>query len=176
MARRSASAPSTDRQTPGRRANGRLVWFTILLIGLTIASLPSMMIIAIGMSPTLVAAVIDRSPKRFALFAVGGMNLSGVFPYLLDLWLGPHTLDHALELLANPFVLLAMFGSAMGGWALYFAVPPIVTGILTAITQRRIAVLRGTQKGLIEEWGEGVANPLEELDGERPPSRPAAPR
>ena len=64
-----------------------IVWGLFILVLLLMAALPTVMVIAFGMLPGMVAFIVDRSKERSATFCVGGMNLCGVFPYLLELWM-----------------------------------------------------------------------------------------
>ncbi|MDP6885190.1 MAG: hypothetical protein QF830_13745 [Rhodospirillales bacterium] len=117
------------------------------------------------MLPTVVAFIVDRTRQKYAVFCVGGMNFSGVFPYLLDLWAGEHTAAAAMEILTNVFSLLLMYSAAGFGWAIFIAVPPVVGAFLTVMAQRRVSQLRRDQKELIEEWGEDVAVSDDDLVG-----------
>ncbi|MBL6945739.1 MAG: hypothetical protein ISR47_03790 [Rhodospirillales bacterium] len=113
--------------------------------------------LGIGMPPTLVAWMIDRTYQKSATYCVAGLNFCGLFPYLLDLWLGLHSVDSAFSMMSDVFTLLAIYGSAAFGWMMFIAIPPVVATFLTVIAQRRVAQLRTLQRDIISEWGEGVA-------------------
>ena len=113
--------------------------------------------LGIGMPPTLVAWMIDRTYQKSATYCVAGLNFCGLFPYLLDLWLGLHSADSAFSMMSDVFTLLAIYGSAAFGWMMFIAIPPVVATFLTVIAQRRVAQLRTLQRNIINEWGEGVA-------------------
>lgn len=153
----------TQRPQPAPRAAGSaarrsnlLLWSGIILVGLITVSLPTVMVIGIGMLPTFVAWICDRSEEKFATFCVGGLNFSGVFPYVMELWTGEHSMRAATELLTNVFSLLVMFGSAGLGWMLFAAVPPVIATFLKVLSERRLAMLRAEQRKLVDEWGEEV--------------------
>jgi len=114
-------------------------------------------LLLLGLSPTIVAFMIDRSPRKYSAFCVGGMNIAGVFPSFLNLWSGNNSIRGAMEILTNPFDVTIMFAGAAFGWLLYVAIPPVIKSLLTVVAQHRIAVLRGEQKELIKDWGEGIA-------------------
>ena len=116
------------------------------------------------MLPTLVALIVDRTSQKYAVFCVGGMNFSGVFPFLLDLWSGEHTVGSAMEILTDPFSLFLMYGAAGFGWMIFIAVPPTVGAFLTVMAQHRVIQLRRDQEELIEEWGEDIAVSEDDLD------------
>ena len=85
------------------------------------------------------------------------MNFCGLFPYLMDLWMGAHTLKAAGAMVTDVFTLLVVYGAAAFGWIIYITIPPVVSTFLTVMAQRRVAQLRTLQRQIIEEWGEGVA-------------------
>ena len=151
------SEPADPSKTTGKTASYAPVWIALTLVGVLIISLPSVILLFFGMLPTVVALIVDRTRQKYAVFCVGGMNFSGIFPYLLDLWAGEHTAGSAMEILTDVFSLLLMYGAAGFGWMIFIAVPPVVGAFLTVMAQRRVSQLRRDQKELIEEWGEDVA-------------------
>jgi hypothetical protein len=119
-------------------------------------SLPTILVMFVGLLPTIVAAVVERSDNRYAWICVGGLNFSGLAPWLFTLWFGHHTLGFALEQVTNVTMLLVAYGAAAAGSALYLALPPVVAAIMGATSQRRAVGLHATQRKLVESWGEGV--------------------
>jgi len=160
-----AKAPATG----GSQKAGKPVLLLLVVVLFAIVSLPTVMIVGAGMLPTLVAYLVDRQRPRYAVICVGGLNIAGVFPHLLPIWFGVHTTKAAEAVLTDVFVLVSMYGAALFGWMLDFAVPPLVGAVLSVMAQRRVALLRLSQKALIEEWGESVANPA---DAKKAPSAP----
>ena len=172
-------ANEADNQAPppGKKMPMAPIWIGLTFVGVVIISLPTVLLVFFGMMPTLVAAIIDRSPQRYSTFCVGGMNLSGVFPYLLDLWAGAADIAAASEIFTNVFALMLMYSAAGFGWMIYLALPPVVVSLLQVMAQRRAAQCRELQNDLIEEWGEDVAHPEEEMGvvASRPGTRAEAP-
>lgn len=125
--------------------------------GLAIFTLPTVMILGIGMLPTLGAMLADRRKERYATLCVGCMNFMGVLPYLIQLWTENHSYEHAFQLIGQPFTWLVMYGAAALGWAIFFVAPGIVGMFIAVRTERRIQALRRRQRELVEEWGPGVA-------------------
>lgn len=147
-------APSDKR---GARTNWTALWIFVLIVGMIWISLPSVLMIVVGMPPTFVAWIIDRSHQKSATYCVAGMNFCGLFPYLMDLWLGTHSLQSATAIVTNVFSLLVIYGAAAFGWLIYITIPPVVSTFLTVMAQRRVAQLRTLQRQIIEEWGDSVA-------------------
>jgi hypothetical protein len=139
-----------------RASMKQLLWvLTFALV--VIVSLGSVMLLFIGMLPTLVAFLVDRTPKRYSTFCVGGLNFSGVFPSLLDLWTGTNEVSAAIDIMIDPFRLTVMYGAAAFGWMLFMVVPPVVGAFLAVSAQRKVAQLRTAQRELIAEWGPEIA-------------------
>jgi len=126
--------------------------FALLLI----VALPTVMLVAFGMLPGLVAMIIDRTEERSATFCVGGLNFCGVFPYLMDLWFGDHSLGQAIGQLTDVFALAVMYGGACMGWMLYLSLPPVIASFIQVMSERRLQQLRKTQRDILDEWGDEV--------------------
>ncbi|MCR9072632.1 MAG: hypothetical protein NXI18_13015 [Alphaproteobacteria bacterium] len=129
----------------------------VLVAGGAVMFLPSMMLLVVGMTPTLAAMLTDRRPEKYATLCVGCMNFTGVLPYMIELWTQDHSYDHAFTIIANPFTWLVMFGAAAIGWAIYFVAPGIVGMFIAMRADQRVQRLRRRQRDLVEEWGPGVA-------------------
>ena len=129
-----------------------------ILVAATMFVFPQVFILLIvGLSPSVAAFLIDRSPRKYATFCVSGMNIAGVFPAFLNLLNGDNSISGVKNILTNPFEMTIMFAAAALGWLIYFAVPPVIKSLLTVIAQHRIGILRGEQRKLIKDWGEGIA-------------------
>lgn len=135
-----------------------------------LVSMSSVVLLCLAMLPTLAAFIIDKTPQKYFGFCVGGMNLSGTFPSLMDLWAGVHDVDQAMDILSNVFSLAIIYGAAAFGWMVYIIVPPVVAAFLTMIAKRRAQQLRSVQSQLVEEWGEVLAR----SSGDRATTTPGA--
>jgi hypothetical protein len=128
----------------------------LLLLGACIWVLPTVLLLTIGMAPTIAAFFTDRRREKYAAFCVGAMNLLGVLPVALGMWTREHTMESAMRSIANVFNLFLMYGTAAIGWGLYSVTPAIVAFVLRLQIERRITKMQGYQQELIDEWGEGV--------------------
>lgn len=133
------------------------LWLTLGLVGLLWLALPSVILVVVGMLPSLAAIIVDRSKQRYLTFSVGAMNFCGLFPQLLKLWTGMNTVDSAVALLTDVFSLFTMYGAAALGWLIFLGVPPVVSAFMSVMAQRRITMRRELQQELVERWGEEVA-------------------
>ena len=152
------------------KTNWKALWIFALFVGLIWLSPATILMIVVGMPPTVVAWIIDRSHQKSATYCVAGMNFCGLFPYIMDLWTGTHSLKAAAAIVTDVFALLVIYGAAAFGWLIFVAVPPVVGTFLTVMSQRRVAQLRTLQRKIIEEWGESVARAaMGDDDGEESP-------
>ena len=154
MARQAVRQAAATRQ-PGRGAKAG--WLFIVFLLLLIFSLPTVLLLLFGMLPDIVAYIIDPSKHKTSTICVGAMNFAGVFPYLLGLWTGIHSIDVALGILTDVFALMVMYSAATAGWMVFVAVPPVVGVLLNVMDGRRIEALRARQKRTLKEWGKDVA-------------------
>ncbi|MBI1778812.1 MAG: hypothetical protein HYR63_26020 [Proteobacteria bacterium] len=129
----------------------------MLLLGFGVFVLPTMVVLAVGMMPTMAAYVTDRRREKYAAFCVGAANLCGVLPFALALWTVDHSFDHALKQIGDPLSWFVMYGAAAFGWAIYYVTPGIIALFLQVQIQSRIDKLKQYQADLIEEWGQGIA-------------------
>ncbi|NQW10619.1 MAG: hypothetical protein HQ481_12155 [Alphaproteobacteria bacterium] len=125
--------------------------------GVAVFTLPTVMLLGVGMLPTLVAMLTDRRKEKYATLCVGCMNFTGVLPFMIVLWSEDHSYEKAFSLIADPFTWLVMFGAAALGWAIFFVAPGIVGMFIGMRAEQRIQRLRHRQRELVEEWGPGVA-------------------
>ena len=156
-----AKKPKNEPQAPAAKVAKAgsmqpLLW--VIFISFVMFLFPqSVILLFIGLLPTLVAFIIDKAPKKYSTFCVGAMNITGVFFSMLKLWAGNNTISHAIEIITNVFDLIIMYAAASFGWLLYIAIPPVVNALLAVVAQHRITLLRSRQRELIQEWGKDIA-------------------
>ena len=150
------AAPPAKSKGKGGGSNRLLIIIT--LMALVPFSLPTMMVLLVGLLPTLGAALSERGKARYAWICVGGVNFAGLSPWLFKLWFGHHTLEYAFSQITGVTMLLAAYGASAVGWLLYISMPPIV-GVFSGInSKRRMTVLVDSQKKLIDQWGAEVTS------------------
>lgn len=88
----------------------------IIMSGLV--AIPTAMIFLIGMLPTIVAFLIDKTNQKTKARTVGFSNLVGVFIVVMDLWKTEHTIDYAFAILLDPYNWLYMYMAAAIGWGI----------------------------------------------------------
>ncbi|UUX49053.1 hypothetical protein NUH88_16810 [Nisaea acidiphila] len=130
--------------------------------GLMLFTLPTVLVLGIGMMPTFAAMAIDRRREKYTTLCVGCMNFVGVLPFVAQLWSEGHSYERAFAIMADPFAWLTMLGAAGLGWCIYLIAPGIVSMGIAMRIEQRIGRLRKRQRELVEEWGPGVAGALDE--------------
>jgi Na+/proline symporter len=140
----------------------------VIILAVTAAAalftLPTVLVLMVGMLPTLAAMLTDRRRERYTTLCVGCMNFVGVMPFVAELWTKDHSFDKAFKIMLDPFAWLSMLGAAGIGWCIYFVAPSIVAMYMAARIEQRIASLRRRQRELVEEWGPGVAGSSSEAE------------
>lgn len=151
-----ASSNSQNQAELRRRGRSSLTWILLTFTFMVVLAGPTVVVLFLGMVPTLVAYIIDRTKGRSNTVCVGSVNFIGVFPFIIELWLDFNTFDNAFLIVGDFFNLLVMYSSAAFGWFLFLTAPSIISSFVIVLQQRKIAQLRGEQKDLIDEWGAEV--------------------
>lgn len=149
-----AKKPKPQKKKSG--AANRL-FILLMLAALVPFSLPTLLVLVVGMMPMLGAVLMERGPHRYAWICVGGLNFAGLAPWLFQLWFGNHTMAYAIDSLTGITMLLVAYGAAAAGWALYMGVPPVVHAIMKMTSVHRVDKLNSLQKQLADQWGENVS-------------------
>jgi hypothetical protein len=135
------------------------VRFAVFMIFVTaLVFLPTTIVIAICMAPTLVAAIVDNHARKTAWLTVGAMNFAGTVPGVFNLWDMGHTVPAAFQLVAQPLIIMFSFGGAAVGWMIYYNLTPIVAMIILRKNEVRLKDIEKRQKELVKQWGGEVAS------------------
>ena len=139
-----------------RNKTAKPLFMAIGAVGLLLLALPTTMVLAIGMAPTLGAFFADKTPGRYLTKCVAGMNFAGVIPSLYHLWITGHNLKTANDIVTDLYTWLLMYCAGGMGWLLFLGLPGAVAIFRSLNATRRIYVLREQQKLLINEWGDCI--------------------
>ncbi|AZL16233.1 hypothetical protein [Rickettsiales endosymbiont of Stachyamoeba lipophora] len=113
----------------------------------------SFLFFLVGMLPTIVACMIDRRLSRAASNTIGAFNLTGVFPYLLDLWnSGDAASNKARDLLGDVHIWLIIYSSAALGLLLIWGLPTLMGNFFVFRSKKKIEYYREEQMELYHEW------------------------
>ena len=157
---RSAAKPKPKgKAKPARRGGSEAVGLVVLsgaVLFLSVVALPVCVLLVVGMTPSIVAYIVDQTPRRTLTLTVAPLNLAGTAPYCMQLWFGVDTMHALGSFIGDVWVWLVMYLAAAFGWLLYFGMPVIVHFLLERSIDRRKARLVQIQKKLRAEWGEEV--------------------
>ena len=142
--------------------SGKLVMTGLLMLPVVVVLLPSCIVLAVNMAPTIVAYVVDKSREKYLAITVGLLNICGTLPALAGLWQQGQSYDAALDIAASPFHWLMAYGAAAIGWAIYLGLPPILGHYYGITSQARLHNHQRKQQILVEGWGEEVRGEISE--------------
>jgi len=134
------------------------VLILILLFPFAALLLPTTLVFATFMGPTIVAYITDRSREKHLALTVGMLNFAGTLPSLIDLWSRGQSHPAAMDLISDVFAWAVAYGAAGMGLLIFGFMPSMVGIYFRMTTQTRIMGLRNRQKVLITEWGRAVAD------------------
>ena len=139
----------------------RIFLYLIIAIPIGLLMIPTVIVLAVALVPTLVAFIVERGKGYYGGMTVGALNISGTAPYLADLWFKGHTVPAAVGIITNVFAWMMFYGAALFGWAIYSTTPSLVSTFMTMTAGRRITGLRETQRELVQKWGPDVESVYE---------------
>jgi len=119
------------------------------------------MVLATGLTPTVVAFFFETGRGRSVVGSMAALNIAGVAPVISFLWGRGDTMAAAAQLLRDPFMWLLMYGSAALAVGLLWAAPRLSHLVIEANAGQQRARLVQQQLALVEEWGNEVAGQLE---------------
>ena len=171
----SSAKPAVRDVANARRTSQRLVILLSVLTVLPLISLSTCVLVLVGMLPTIVALIADRSPNRHAATAVGGLNLAGLAPFLLHLWFDAPGMTGAISVLTDAFSMTTMYAAAAAGWLLFLGVPALFRVIDAAAEEQRIERMLSRQRDLRDEWGSDVVGAEAEAEADPKDEGPKEP-
>lgn len=128
--------------------------------------LPTTLMLAIGMLPTIVMLVVDNTKERLRAITVGAMNLAGCMPFVIELWQrDEHTVQMALSYLTQPRTIVVMYFAAAIGYMIEWAVTGLVASMAVQKAKGRVASVEKQLAEMEIRWGVEV-NGTMQLDEE----------
>ena len=133
-----------------------------MLLSLIVFSPVSLLLLGVGMMPSIITAIFDRKPRKNALQTVACANFCGVMVFSVELWKNGNNLEYLGTILQNHINWLIMYGSALMGLMCYIVIPIIIALLLDAKSSIESSDLKKQMQALRDEWGPEVAE--ENLD------------
>ncbi len=134
------------------------IFASVLFVLSSAFLLPTFVFIFIAMLPTLVAIIKGNALNRFEWVCIMGMNMTGMLPYLFELWLGVHDMIAVMDMLLDVSTIIVIYGCAAIGWLFYVFIPPIIVGIVSITDQHKVKILKKKQDVLTKRWGEEIVD------------------
>lgn len=154
QAKRTEAGAATGKD--GGAGKGRLLTTGLLMIPVVAVLLPTCVVLLIGMVPTVVAYMVDRTREKSLAITVGLLNFCGVLPGVFELWAEGQAYDVAMSVATDPLFWLTSYGAAAVGWMVYLTLPVLIATYYAMTSGRRVHSLRKRQAELVETWGEEV--------------------
>jgi hypothetical protein len=139
-----------------RKIGLKLMLFLFVLVICMILFLPSTFVVVIGMLPTFVIYIFDKSDSKNKSFTVGAMNFSGVFPYLIGVWKQSGSMDLALSYLQDPVTIIVMYSAATVGYGIDWMSRLFISSIVKEKAKMRLKRIQTHKEDLIKRWGQKV--------------------
>lgn len=130
---------------------GQILMISFMLTCILFSAVSVIMIV--GMIPTLVAGIMDRSEGRIRTITIGAMNFAGCAPFMFDIFKKGNDMPMAISYILEPQTIVVMYFAAAMGYIIDWAMTGIVSSIMVQRGKSRITSLHKAQKEMIERWG-----------------------
>ena len=135
-----------------------LVFFLIILM---ITTFPIVLILLVGLLPTITVMYTDRRNYDKQII-IGCFNLAGVFFYLFGVMGNYAAHNGRFDIINDVTMLIVMLGSAALGLVLYNELPSLYIYFVRSNYKHRIEKINQRLEKLSEEWGIEVPSVQEE--------------
>jgi hypothetical protein len=134
--------------------------FMVLGLLMAIVFLPTTTMLMVGMLPTIVCALVDRTRGMVRTMSVGAMNLSGCIPFIIELWGRGNNFEVSFDYLTTPRTVIVMYFAAAMGYLIDWAMTGIVCSVMVEKAKGRIKDIEKRHADLVKRWGEEVTGRL----------------
>lgn len=138
--------------------------------------LPVTALLFVGMLPTVVARLTDKTKERTKVMTVGFMNFAGCYPFVYQLIESGLKLQNVMAILSDPMTVVLIYSAALLGYGVEWLVTNMVAGLMVQKGRNRLENITKIQENMSKQWGREVSGeipldpygfPLEQ--GEPPP-------
>jgi hypothetical protein len=143
------------------RASLKVQIFLIMALILGVMFSALAVILLIGMVPSLVAMIVDRTQGRMRALTVAAVNFAGCTPFLVEVFKKGNDMHTAITYITQPRTIVVMYMAAGMGYLIDWAMTGIVSGIMVQRAKGRLKDIRKNQKELIDRWGPEVTGTLQ---------------
>lgn len=148
----------------------RFIIIAFLLVIISFLFWESASLLLIGMLPTAVAWMIDRSKQKSKTLTVGAMNFAGCFPYLMGVWTAFDPAVVSARYLGDPLTIIMIYGAAFVGYVINYVSVAAFSSYAAQRAKDKISKIDKEKKALEKRWGKKV-NGQTPLDSKGFPTR-----
>ena len=117
-------------------------------------------ILAVGMVPTVVAAIVDKTEGKMRTMTVGAINFAGCTPFMIDVFKQGNSIETAITYIVEPQTIVVIYFAAGMGYTIDWAITGIVSSIMVQKGKKRRKDILKAQKDLVDRWGAEVTGAL----------------
>lgn len=124
-----------------------------------------MVIFVIGMIPTLVAGIVDKTYGRIRCLTVGALNFAGCAPFMIEVFKKGNDVSMAIAYMVQPRTIVVIYFAAAMGYLIDWAMTGIVSSIMVQRARGKLKSIEKQKEDLSERWGPEVTGtmPLDEF-------------
>lgn len=154
-----ASEPAVPQKAGSGNMNGAALGLYLIGFVSAVFAVPTLvLLLMVGLGPTMVSWLVNQHSHRGAhLLTIFAFNLSGVLPFLVQLWPKGKNFAALIELLTDVFVYLAMYGAAAAALLVLLIAPQLAAAYLQIRARDQLRAIERSQTALVAEWGQEVA-------------------
>lgn len=121
-------------------------------------------IVAVGMIPTFVAAIVDQTAGKMRTLTIGAINFAGCAPFMMEVFHKGNNIEIAINYIIQPRTIVVIYFAAAMGYLIDWAMTGIVSSIMVQKSKSRLGDIKKEQGALVERWGQEVTGsiPLDE--------------
>lgn len=122
-------------------------------------------ILAIGMLPSVVATIVDRTEGKIRALTISAMNLAGCTPFIIDVFKGGNNIETAINYIVQPETIIVMYFAAGIGYVIDWSMTGIVSSMIVQKGKKRLKDIDKHKKEMVDRWGVEVTGtiPLDEF-------------
>lgn len=162
-----AKKDNAKKAAPKKGGKGKLGFLLAAILGggSLLFIMPTFVMVAVGMVPTLVALLTDDDKEHSSAIAIGSLNFVGILPFVIDLWIKGQSIATTFAILTQGTTWLVILGAAAVGKLIIFVVPQVTASFTLINAEHRLKLLKENLNSLQAAWGPdvGTTKPLNSL-------------
>lgn len=140
-----------------KKDNSKIIMTILIAFIVGIVLCPGLVLIMLVVFiPTLVAALLDKSPNHALSFCVGMCNLAAAVPCFFNLFSTQFSVMSVYRAIHDPLTLLMILCGAGLGWGIYIGVPTITISYYRSHDKSYLQKLLNRHKTIQDHWGEAI--------------------